>query len=66
MIRSIVLIHNLMCSRPDFTDKRGKDDWKCPVAHVVRLPQLSRDEDLIGGGGLLREDNIAQVHNKTH
>jgi hypothetical protein len=35
---------------------------KCAVAHVVRLPQLCRDDRLSGGSGLLRENNIAQVH----
>ena len=35
---------------------------KCGVAHVVRLPQLCRDDHLSGGSGLWREDNIAQVY----
>lgn len=32
-----------------------------PVAHVIHLPQLCKDEQMSGGGGFLREDNVAQV-----
>lgn len=35
------------------------EEW--PVAHVVRLPQLSLDEQFSGGGGLLTVDNMPQV-----
>ena len=45
-------------------DQGSKVDREKPVAHVIRLPQLSRDEELSDGIGLLREDNIAQVHIK--
>ena len=35
------------------------EEW--PVAHVVRLPQLSLDEQFCGGVGLLSVDNMPQV-----
>ena len=48
----------------DFTDKSIEDHREYPVPHVIRLPQLCRDEELSGGSGLLREDNIAQVYHQ--
>ena len=51
-----------MCMCVNSPDNDSKGHRECPVAHVIRLPQLCRDDDLSGGSGLLREDNIAQVY----
>lgn len=50
-----------VCVCVDFPDDDTKRRQECPVAHVIQLPQLCRDDELSGGSGLLREDNIAQV-----
>ena len=58
----MILIAVLCVSRKDVieTGQKAKDrEW--PVAHVIRLPQLCLDEQLNGGSGFLREENIAQV-----
>ena len=53
----------MLCDFPD--EDNESHQAKCGVAHVILLPQLCRDDHLSGGSGLLKEDNIAQVHHRS-
>ena len=48
-----------VCTLPD---EDASEYRECPIARVVRLPQLCRDDQLSGASGLLSGDNIAQVY----